>query len=134
MVVQSLEGVGSVQSSIDVEGDAANPHSEENSSPQKRRVSSRLQVKQKPQKELLVRRRVELLDDNEEGPRKKANVRGRQSLTSENEVAEVPKSGLEGGISKASDSVEKSDHVRVKETLRLFNKHYLYFVQVSLLS
>lgn len=129
MVVQSLEGLGSVQSSIDVEGDAANPHSEESSSPQKRRVSSRLQVKQKPQKELLVRRRVELLDDNEEGPRKKANVRGRQSLTSENEVAEVPKSGLEGGISKASDSVEKSDHVRVKETLRLFNKHYLYFVQ-----
>lgn len=26
--------------------------------------------------------------------------------------------------------VEKSDHVKVKETLRLFNKHYLHFVQV----
>ncbi|KAJ0035947.1 hypothetical protein Pint_26151 [Pistacia integerrima] len=26
---------------------------------------------------------------------------------------------------------EKSDHAKVKETLRLFNKHYLHFVQVG---
>ncbi|KAM1805939.1 hypothetical protein ACFX11_029143 [Malus domestica] len=37
---------------------------------------------------------------------------------------------LEGGASKPTDySAEKSDHAKVKETLRLFNKHYLYFVK-----
>lgn len=30
----------------------------------------------------------------------------------------------------AGNMVEKSDHVKVKETLRLFNKYYLHFVQV----
>ncbi|KAM1040448.1 hypothetical protein TB2_029286 [Malus domestica] len=37
---------------------------------------------------------------------------------------------LECRASKPTDySAEKSDHAEVKETLRLFNKHYLYFVK-----
>ncbi|KAL6135975.1 hypothetical protein ACLB2K_068200 [Fragaria x ananassa] len=109
MVVQSAEGMASVESSIDVEeaAAAASPHSDE----KKRRLSSRIQVKQNPQKALLVLQRVELLDEHEHGPRKKPNVADSEDLP------------------KACDSVDKSDHVRVKETLRLFNKHYLYFVQ-----
>ena len=105
MVVQSPEGMAS----IDVE----ETHLEK-----KRRVSSRLQLKQKPpQKELLVRQRVDLLDD---GPRKKPNVTADSAGPEpEPEPEELP-------------SLEKSDRVRVKETLRLFNKHYLYFVQVGL--
>ena len=111
MVVQSAEGMASVESSIDVEeadAAAASPHSDE----KKRRLSSRIQVKQKPQKAFLVRQRVELLDEHEHGPRKKPNVADSEELP------------------KACDSVDKSDRVRAKEALRLFNKHYLYFVQV----
>ncbi|KAL6136015.1 hypothetical protein ACLB2K_061317 [Fragaria x ananassa] len=110
MVVQSAEGMASVESSIDVEeadAAAASPHSDE----KKRRLSSRIQVKQKPQKAFLVRQRVELLDEHEHGPRKKPNVADSEELP------------------KACDSVDKSDRVRAKEALRLFNKHYLYFVQ-----
>lgn len=129
MVVQSL-----VQSSIDAQADA----DAEISSPPPRRASSRLQGKPRPQKELLVRRRVQLLDEHEDGDReggglsKRANVYGRRRSHAENEAQEASSNGaLEGGTGKPSDPlVEKSDHVKVKETLRLFNKHYLYFVQV----
>ncbi|CAL9014902.1 unnamed protein product [Prunus brigantina] len=128
MVVQSL-----VQSSIDAQADA----DAEISSPPPRRASSRLQGKPRPQKELLVRRRVQLLDEHEDGDReggglsKRANVYGRRRSHAENEAQEASSNGaLEGGTGKPSDPlVEKSDHVKVKETLRLFNKHYLYFVQ-----
>ncbi|KAL6288330.1 histone-lysine N-methyltransferase, H3 lysine-9 specific SUVH4 [Prunus avium] len=128
MVVQSL-----VQSSIDAQADA----DAEISSPPPRRASSRLQGKPRPQKELLVRRRVQLLDEHEDGDReggglsKRANVYGRRRSHAENEAQGASSNGaLEGGTGKPSDPlVEKSDHVKVKETLRLFNKHYLYFVQ-----
>ncbi|KAH0969606.1 hypothetical protein GBA52_028532 [Prunus armeniaca] len=117
MVVQSL-----VQSSIDAQADA----DAEISSPPPRRASSRLQGKPRPQKELLVRRRVQLLDEHEDGDReggglsKRANVYGRRRSHAENEAQEASSNGaLEGGTGKPSDPlVEKSDHVKVKETLR----------------
>ncbi|XP_048433651.1 histone-lysine N-methyltransferase, H3 lysine-9 specific SUVH4 isoform X2 [Pyrus x bretschneideri] len=140
MVVKSL-----VQISADAEGgaDAADPHSKnEISSPRRRRTSSRLKGKEKPQKQLLIRKRVALLDEHRDGGEqdgggdggslcKRANVDGGKSSHAKNEAGDAGSNvGLEGGASKPTDSsVEKSDHAKVKETLRLFNKHYLYFVQ-----
>ncbi|KAM1014836.1 hypothetical protein ACFX14_044774 [Malus domestica] len=140
MVVKSL-----VQSSADAEGgaDAADPRSKnEISSPPRRRTSSRLKGKEKPQKQLLIRKRVALLDEHRDGGEqdgggdggslsKRPNVDGGKSSHAKNEAGDAGSNGgLEGGASKPTDSsVEKSDHAKVKETLRLFNKHYLYFVQ-----
>ncbi|KAM0954648.1 hypothetical protein ACFX2J_022991 [Malus domestica] len=143
MVVKSL-----VQSSADAEGgaDAADPHSKSDiPSPPGRRTSSRLRGKEKPQKEILVRKRVALLDEHRDGDgdreqdgggdggslSKRANVDGGKSSHAKNEAGDAGSNGcLEGGASKPTDSsAEKSDHAKVKETLRLFNKHYLYFVQ-----
>ena len=42
-------------------------------------------------------------------------------------ASEKSRTGDEGG---SANIVEKSDHAKVKETLRLFNKYYLHFVQV----
>ena len=137
------------------------PKQETNESPMQRRRSCRIQVKLKEEKELLVRRRVELLDDPDEaGHGKKTGKGGKRSRKDEtvaneemvakkqrvNEVLkseESPRAKV-GLISKiavleervdsengGSSLVEKSDSLKVKETLRLFNKHYLHFVQVS---
>ncbi|KAJ7971785.1 histone-lysine N-methyltransferase, H3 lysine-9 specific SUVH4 [Quillaja saponaria] len=127
-----------------------------------RRVSARIHTKQRAEKELLVRRRVELLDDPEEGGsknrtsmrykrrRKDANVGDKEVVVEEKQKDKgdwgtdesTKSSGVEGGnavkmdIEKRVDSecgtanlVEKSDSAKVKDTLRLFNKHYLHFVQ-----
>lgn len=40
---------------------------------------------------------------------------------------------LEEVQSDSRVSVEKSDHLKVKETLRIFNNHYLHFIQVCFL-
>ncbi|KAI4350432.1 hypothetical protein L6164_004889 [Bauhinia variegata] len=123
-----------------------------------RRTSARIQAKQKVDKELLVRRRVELLDEQDDGGIEKKS-RSKRSRSIENVVKveaveegkggnTVPKSKsdeltkLEGNAtvkgsveekvdseSGAANLVEKSDTLKVKETLRLFNKHYLHFVQ-----
>lgn len=130
----------------------------------------RIQTKQRAEKELLVRRRVELLDKSDEAPAagKRRNVGGRQrsggeSARAEKEAPKVEESapaaaaeeavgGRESGggcvelvenagseverksqVAGGGDNVatvgEKSDFAKVKETLRLFNKHYLHFVQ-----
>lgn len=67
------------------------------------RMARTLKTKNRAEKELLVRRRVGLLDDKEDDqPLKKLKL----------------------------DIVEKSDEAKIKDTLRRFNKHYLHFVQV----
>ncbi|KAI4348385.1 hypothetical protein L6164_009114 [Bauhinia variegata] len=132
------------------------PKEPEESSMQ-RRASARIQAKQKADKELLVRRRVELLDEQDDGGNE-TKSRSKRSRVTENVVKEevveeekrditAPKSKLDESTkleSKAKvkgseenvDSkngggnlVEKSDTLKVKQTLRLFNKHYLHLVQ-----
>lgn len=44
----------------------------------------------------------------------------------------VPENSLNPQLS--GNGTEKSSHARVTETLRIFNKHYLHFVQVSSIS
>ena len=133
-----------------VKGDAEEP----SPSPQ-RRTSARIQIKQLAEKELLVRQRVEILDETDSpSKRKKKNgpVRSKRNTKSKDKAVAVPVSNdvtksKDGGASEpmevcalekstAADEggpanvVEKSDHAKVKETLRLFNKYYLHFVQV----
>lgn len=118
-----------------------------------RRVSTRI-AKQKADKALLVRRRVELLADKGDGDEKKTSKRSRRNgkyvgkeevVKEEKRVDAVMKSnartklegkstiaGLEEKVesgSGAANAVGKSDSAKVKEALRLFNKHYLHFVQ-----
>ncbi|KAK0588958.1 hypothetical protein LWI29_007719 [Acer saccharum] len=115
-----------------------------------RRVSARIQEKQE-EKQRLVKRRMELLGDvvkggagNEKGnnvySRKKrksaVDSKTKDDSKNEEEQNEVPSqttSSAAAGDELPNGSVvnvaEKSDTVRVKETLRLFNKHYLQFVQ-----
>ncbi|XP_050224830.1 histone-lysine N-methyltransferase, H3 lysine-9 specific SUVH4-like [Mercurialis annua] len=122
-----------------------------------RRVSPRLQAsaKQRAEKKELVRKRVELLNESEESLSKKragvhrnrrvnvqntdenknvpadkevhdvTKVIATESETVNNTAAVVAVTGGDGG----GAVVEKSVYARVKETLRLFNKHYLHFVQ-----
>lgn len=133
---------------------AEEPRESKESSVQ-RRTSARVQSKQKVDKELLVRRRVELLDDREDASDRKKTKRCKRSCNDKN----VGKEEVVGGqrrVNKLEEStllddkstnvgsvevvdsgngtgnfVDKSDFVKVKETIRLFNKHYLHFVQVS---
>ncbi|KAK4272249.1 hypothetical protein QN277_020833 [Acacia crassicarpa] len=117
--------------------------SEDNESSVQRIDNSRVQSK-----ELLVRRRVELLEDRDNTGTDKKSKCFKRSCYDEN-------GGKEGGVgssprvkklkeatlvhnkrtsggSKANGAgtlADKSDSVKVKETLRLFNKHYLHFVQ-----
>lgn len=135
-------------------------------SPQ-RRTSARIQVKQlaEKKKELLVRQRVELLNEPDSASkRKKTNSRvksKRDTVSVEEDKDEVvedkavsvpvisndvskpkdgdasesvemcaPEKSKTGDENGPANVVEKSDHAKVKETLRLFNKHYLHFVQV----
>ncbi|XP_022989602.1 histone-lysine N-methyltransferase, H3 lysine-9 specific SUVH4-like isoform X3 [Cucurbita maxima] len=136
-----------------VKGDAEEP----SPSPQ-RRTSARIQIKQLAEKELLVRQRVELPDETDSpskrtkknGPlRSKRNTKSKDKAVEDKAVA-VPVSNdvtnsKDGGASEPevcaleksttadegglANVVEKSDHAKVKETLRLFNKYYLHFVQ-----
>ena len=124
-----------------------------------KRVSARIKDKQRAEKELLVRRRVELLDDQEDvaaavgggsSEKRKRNY-SKKRCTGENvheeeekqangEAAKVAE-GLEVGKGKPMNRnleaeskgvvAEKSDCAKVKETIRLFNKYYLLLVQVN---
>ncbi|KAL5793502.1 hypothetical protein ACOSP7_002096 [Xanthoceras sorbifolium] len=121
-----------------------------------RRVSARIQEKQE-EKRRLIKRRVELLGDVVEGGagnEKENNVYSRKRRKSvvdskkeddsdskkeddsknKEEQKEIPAqttspSGLELPNGSVVNVVEKSDSAKVKETLRLFNKHYLHLVQ-----
>ncbi|XP_075643386.1 histone-lysine N-methyltransferase, H3 lysine-9 specific SUVH4 isoform X1 [Castanea sativa] len=124
-----------------------------------KRVSPRLKEKQRVEKELLVRRRVELLDDNEEvvasavggggggggGSEEKSSEKKKKTYKRRciggNVNQEEEKKKVNGEVAKtAEDSeagngavkgvvAEKSDIAKVKETIRLFNKYYLLLVQ-----
>lgn len=118
-----------------------------------RRVSARIQEKQREDKLRLVKRRVELLDDIKEASddnKKQKNIssRNRRKAKDSQNVVEGDKvpvkttkcesESVNGNAvnsaektDKAVSLSEKSDHAKVKETLRLFNKHYLHFVQVG---
>ncbi|KAJ8773101.1 hypothetical protein K2173_028278 [Erythroxylum novogranatense] len=126
----------------------------EKASPQ-RRVSARIQAREKTENELLMKRKVELLHDHgqeeeeqekeTEGNRcKKGNactrrklgdgqvskevaVDKRESLKS-NHVVKLQEEAVKARSSSGS-VCDKSAHAKVKETLRLFNKYYLHFVQ-----
>ncbi|KAK2666007.1 hypothetical protein Ddye_004581 [Dipteronia dyeriana] len=115
-----------------------------------RRVSARIQEKQE-EKQRLVKRRMELLGDvvkggagNEKGNNVYSRKKRKSAVDSEkkddskneeeqNEVPAQTTSSAAAGDELPNGSVvnvaEKSDTARVKETLRLFNKHYLQFVQ-----
>ncbi|XP_065850396.1 histone-lysine N-methyltransferase, H3 lysine-9 specific SUVH4-like [Euphorbia lathyris] len=109
------------------------------------RVSSRLQAnKQRAEKEELVRKRLKLLDENSDGRGKKRNgVCGNEDVEmveKKKNPAEILGSNEEEktggevvvanpGSGGGGDEVVKSASARAKETLRLFNKHYLHFVQ-----
>uniref|UniRef100_A0A2C9W119 Histone-lysine N-methyltransferase n=1 Tax=Manihot esculenta TaxID=3983 RepID=A0A2C9W119_MANES len=120
-----------------------------------RRTSARIQAtRQRAEKEELVRKRVELLDENEEeGSNKRTSVYSRRRVNVENvsdvveerkesedfvpsevvkpagEVVKANFGGQNGVVCGGGGASEKSVFARVKETLRLFNKHYLHFVQ-----
>lgn len=117
--------------------------------PSRTRASARIQEKtekQRAEKELLVRRRVDLLE-KEEKPEPKVRRRVEnaangaesceisKSKEMKDEVNTVNDASLpvaNGGVSTnlgAANTTEKSSHARVKDTIRLFNKHYLHFVQ-----
>lgn len=119
MVVQSLECMGSdrnLEESPDVKRST-------------RRASARIQLKQRAEKEVLVRRRVELLDDREDGRGGGTKKRTPSSNHTRRSNGPTPIAVENGPTSLNLEG--KSDHAKVKETLRLFNKHYLNFVQVS---
>ncbi|KAJ4729557.1 histone-lysine N-methyltransferase, H3 lysine-9 specific SUVH4 [Melia azedarach] len=109
-----------------------------------RRVSARIQQKQREEKLRLVKRRVELLgrstgevddDDDDEITQSSSNAsskRGRkvEIIKEEEKISvETTTSGAELANGVVPNVVEKSDHAKVKDTLRLFNKYYLHEVQ-----
>ncbi|GKV44380.1 hypothetical protein SLEP1_g51572 [Rubroshorea leprosula] len=112
------------------------------------RCSARLQAakQQRIEKELLDRRRVELLEEEDGGSAKKKAYTRRKIQTTENdsESQETTPTNAEehpdnacvpvpvpvpNGAATANPLAEKSAPAKVKDTLRLFNKHYLHFVQ-----
>ncbi|KAI9382504.1 hypothetical protein POPTR_014G143900v4 [Populus trichocarpa] len=106
-----------------------------------RRTSDRIKSKQREEKERLVRKRVQILDEQEE----KGNLRKRSNanVTEEEEVVMAEKllNQVLGSTEKQKEVTlsdaggvgnvvtEKSATVKVKDTLRLFNKFYLQLVQ-----
>ncbi|KAJ6390117.1 hypothetical protein OIU77_024351 [Salix suchowensis] len=128
---------------------AKNGKKESKKTETQRRTSDRIKNKQREEKEQLVRKRVQILDGQEDkgNPRKRPNVNAtgeeleeKKKEKEKKEVAmaekmvkhalgstEVQKevtSGDAGGVVP-----EKSATVKVKDTLRLFNKFYLQLVQ-----
>lgn len=126
---------------------AKNGKKESKQTETQRRTSDRIKNKQREEKEQLVRKRVQILDGQEDkgNPRKRPNVNAtgeeleekdkekkevamaekmvKQALGS-NEVQKEVTLGDAGGVVP-----EKSATVKVKDTLRLFNKFYLQLVQ-----
>ncbi|OMO99299.1 hypothetical protein COLO4_13375 [Corchorus olitorius] len=161
MVVQSPH---TVESSVPTAKNASkrekvSPPDKDNFSGE-RRASARLQAaaKQKAEKALLSKRRVEFPEKDGGGGRirKKPHVEnemvkpadtenGTQQLLEVSTERTDPKvservakmveraakiaEGLDGINANAPNLVEKSAHIQVKETLRFFNKHYLHFIQ-----
>ncbi|XP_065850521.1 histone-lysine N-methyltransferase, H3 lysine-9 specific SUVH4-like [Euphorbia lathyris] len=104
------------------------------------RLGARLQAnKQRAEKEELVRKRLMLLDDNDDGRAKKRNSVSGRTVNEDVESVEEKKNpdetltgdeiAIANSGSRGGNEVMKSASARAKETLRLFNKHYLHFVQ-----
>lgn len=124
---------------------AKNGRKERKKTETQRRTSDRIKSRQREEKEQLVRKRVQILDGQEDkgNPRKRSNVNATEE-EKEKEVAmaermvnqvlgstEVQKEVTLGDASGAGGALpDKSATVKVKDTLRLFNKFYLQLVQV----
>ncbi|KAL9397667.1 hypothetical protein Peur_011920 [Populus x canadensis] len=123
---------------------AKNRRKERKKTETQRRTSDRIKSRQREEKEHLVRKRVQILDGQEDkgNPRKRPNVNATEE-EKEKEVAmaermvnqvlgstEVQKEVTLGDASGAGGALpDKSATVKVKDTLRLFNKFYLQLVQ-----
>lgn len=123
---------------------AKNGRKERKKTETQRRTSDRIKSRQREEKEQLVRKRVQILDGQEDkgNPRKRPNVNATEE-EKEKEVAmaermvnqvlgstEVQKEVTLGDASGAGGALpDKSATVKVKDTLRLFNKFYLQLVQ-----
>ncbi|XP_011024754.1 PREDICTED: histone-lysine N-methyltransferase, H3 lysine-9 specific SUVH4-like [Populus euphratica] len=123
---------------------AKNGKKERKKTETQRRTSDRIKSRQREEKEQLVRKRVQVLDGQEDkgNPRKRPNVNATEE-EKEKEVAmaermvnqvlgstEVRKEVTLGDASGAGGALpDKSATVKVKDTLRLFNKFYLQLVQ-----
>ncbi|XP_061968671.1 histone-lysine N-methyltransferase, H3 lysine-9 specific SUVH4 isoform X1 [Populus nigra] len=123
---------------------AKNGRKERKKTETQRRTSDRIKSRQREEKEHLVRKRVQILDGQEDkgNPRKRSNVNATEE-EKEKEVAmaermvnqvlgstEVQKEVTLGDASGAGGALpDKSATVKVKDTLRLFNKFYLQLVQ-----
>jgi lipopolysaccharide export LptBFGC system permease protein LptF len=124
---------------------AKNGRKERKKTETQRRTSDRIKSRQREEKEQLVRKRVQILDGQEDkgNPGKRPNVNATEE-EKEKEVAmaermvnqvlgstEVQKEVTLGDASGAGGALpDKSATVKVKDTLRLFNKFYLQLVQV----
>ncbi|WRX21711.1 SET domain - like 10 [Theobroma cacao] len=154
MVVQSPHSVESSVPTAKNGGRRGKGSSEKENVSGQRRASARLlAAKERAEKALSIKRGVEVLDPEEDGgrSRKKANVE-REKLNlkdAQNGSPKLPETepkinekvakmveraakiaeGLDTTNANAPNVVEKSAHIKVKETIRLFNKHYLHFVQ-----
>ncbi|KAJ6729123.1 hypothetical protein OIU85_020085 [Salix viminalis] len=124
---------------------AKNGKKESKKTETQRRTSDRIKNKQREEKEQLVRKRVQILDGQEDkgNPIKRPNVNATGEELEEKEKKEVAmaekmvKQAL--GSTEVQNEVtlgdaggvvpEKSATVKVKDTLRLFNKFYLQLVQ-----
>ncbi|KAG4977208.1 hypothetical protein JHK86_036682 [Glycine max] len=107
-----------------------------------RRSSARIQALQKAEKELLARQKAEVVvveekDNCENAVRAKKRNRnsgGEESVAVEEEVVSKKRKGKVEEVNGKQENAggglgEKSDPLKVKETVRLFNKYYLHFVQ-----
>ncbi|KAB1216307.1 hypothetical protein CJ030_MR4G003053 [Morella rubra] len=94
-------------------------------------VSARIKDKQRTMKELLICRRIELLDENayqEKAKEPMAKTDKGFKVAAEQMYPSLEINDRVGSESAAATTFEKSENAKVKETLRLFNKYYLYFV------
>ncbi|XP_017975084.1 PREDICTED: histone-lysine N-methyltransferase, H3 lysine-9 specific SUVH4 isoform X2 [Theobroma cacao] len=154
MVVQSPHSVESSVPTAKNGGRRGKGSSEKENVSGQRRASARLlAAKERAEKALSIKRGVEVLDPEEDGgrSRKKANVESEKLnlKDAQNGSPKLPETepkinekvakmveraakiaeGLDTTNANAPNVVEKSAHIKVKETIRLFNKHYLHFVQ-----
>lgn len=122
---------------------AKNGKKESKKTETQRRTSDRIKSRQREEKEQLVKKRVQILDGQEDkgNPRKRPNV----NATEEEEEKEKEVAMAERMVNQVLGSTEvqkevtlddaggvvpeKSATVKVKDTLRLFNKFYLQLVQ-----
>ncbi|KAG6785306.1 hypothetical protein POTOM_011036 [Populus tomentosa] len=128
---------------------AKNGKKESKKTETQRRTSDRIKSRQREEKEQLVKKRVQILDGQEDkgNPRKRPNVNATEEEEEEEKEKEKEKevAMAERMVNQVLGSTEvqkevtlddaggvvpeKSATVKVKDTLRLFNKFYLQLVQ-----